>query len=114
EPQKPSTRLHGTSKSQNIKKSKQVDARSSVENIARRRRMEPGALRKRLRGDLDWIVMKCLEKNRTRRYETASNLAADVERHLKNEPVAAGPPNTLYTLRKFVTRNKWPAALGVT
>src|SRR5262249_47727812 len=75
-----------------------------------RRGMEPAALRKFLRGDLDWIVMKCLEKVRARRYETANSLAADIERHLKHEPVAAGPPSTLYMLKKFITRNIWPVA----
>src|ERR1051325_2855375 len=59
-----------------------------------------------LRGDLDWIVMKCLEKDRTRRYETANGLAADIRRHLANEPVIARPPSTAYKLRKFVRRNK--------
>ena len=56
--------------------------------------------------DLDWIVMKCLEKDRARRYETASGLARDIERHLSNEPVTASPPGKLYRLRKLVLRNK--------
>jgi WD40 repeat protein/serine/threonine protein kinase len=56
--------------------------------------------------DLDWIVMKCLEKDRTRRYETASGLAQDLERHLKHEPVAARSPSTTYRVEKFVRRNK--------
>ncbi|MCA8978859.1 MAG: serine/threonine protein kinase [Planctomycetes bacterium] len=60
----------------------------------------------RLRGDLDWIVMKCLEKDRTRRYETANGLAMDIERHLADEPVQAGPPSATYRLRKFVRRNR--------
>ena len=59
-----------------------------------------------VRGDLDWIVMKCLEKDRTRRYETANGLGADVQRHLKNEPVLAGPPSQIYRLQKMVRRNK--------
>ena len=59
-----------------------------------------------LRGDLDWIVMKCLEKDRTRRYETANGLARDVERYLADEPVEACPPGAGYRLRKFVKRNK--------
>jgi serine/threonine protein kinase/tetratricopeptide (TPR) repeat protein len=59
-----------------------------------------------LRGDLDWIVMKCLEKDRTRRYETANGLAADIARHLNNEPVTAGPPSAIYRLRKFTRRNR--------
>ena len=60
----------------------------------------------RVRGDLDWIVMKCLEKDRARRYETASGLARDVERHLNNEPVTAAGPGTLYALGKFVRRHR--------
>jgi len=59
-----------------------------------------------LRGDLDWIVMRCLEKNRTRRYDTATSLAADINRHLSDEPVEAGPPSAAYKVRKFVRRNK--------
>ena len=59
-----------------------------------------------MRGDLDWIVMKALEKDRTRRYETANGLAADLQRHLDNEPIAARPPSTLYRFQKLVRRNK--------
>jgi len=56
--------------------------------------------------DLDWIVMKCLEKDRARRYETANGLAADIQRHLSNEPVVACPPSNLYRFQKMVRRNK--------
>ena len=56
--------------------------------------------------DLDWIVMKCLEKDRARRYETANGLAQDIERHLKNEPVVARPPSVGYRLQKSFRRNK--------
>jgi len=73
---------------------------------ARRRAVESSKLARLLRGELDWIVMKCLEKDRTRRYETANGLAMDVKRHLNNEPVAAGPPSKLYELRKTVWRHK--------
>jgi len=59
-----------------------------------------------LKGDLDWIVMKCLEKDRTRRYETANGLASDLKRHLNNEPVLARPPSRLYLFQKMVRRNK--------
>ena len=59
-----------------------------------------------MRGELDWIVMKCLEKDRARRYETANGLAADVQRYLADEPVTAGPPSAAYRLRKFARRNK--------
>ena len=61
-----------------------------------------------MRGELDWIVMKALEKDRTRRYETASAFAADVERYLKDEPVEACPPSARYRLSKFVRRNRGP------
>ncbi|HEX3719612.1 MAG TPA: serine/threonine-protein kinase [Verrucomicrobiae bacterium] len=81
---------------------------------AKRRSTEPPKLIRRLKGDLDWIVMKCLEKDRSRRYETASGLAADLKRHLNNQPVTAGPPDTLYALRKFAARNRWPVILSAT
>src|SRR5262249_41747148 len=58
------------------------------------------------RGDLDWIVMKCLEKDRTRRYETANGLAMDLQRYLNNEPVVACPPTAAYRFRKMIRRNK--------
>src|SRR6185436_16898308 len=60
----------------------------------------------KIENDLDWIVMKCLEKDRARRYETANGLAHDIERHLKNEPVLAGPPGAAYLVGKFVRRHK--------
>jgi tetratricopeptide (TPR) repeat protein len=63
-------------------------------------------LRRELKGDLDWVVMKAMEKQRTRRYASASELAADVCRHLNHEPVLAGPPSPAYKLRKFVRRNR--------
>jgi serine/threonine protein kinase/WD40 repeat protein len=59
-----------------------------------------------LRGDLDWIVMKCLEKDRARRYETANGLAMDLDRHLKSEPVVARPPSNFYRFQKLIRRNK--------
>jgi len=73
---------------------------------AKRRGTELPKLIHLVRGDLDWIVMKCLEKDRTRRYETANGLALDLERHLKHEPVVARPPSTAYRVRKFVRRNR--------
>src|SRR5205085_6936420 len=73
---------------------------------ARRRGLEAPKLIEQLRGDLDWIVMKCLEKDRARRYDTAHGLARDVERHLNDEPVVARPPSTTYRVQKFVRRNK--------
>jgi len=77
---------------------------------ARVRGIDAAALRRRLRGDLDWIVMKALEKDRTRRYETALELAADLERHLQHVPVLASPPSLGYRVRKFVRRYRGQCA----
>lgn len=77
-----------------------------LETVARNRRIEPRVLSRLFRGDLDWIVMKALEKDRTRRYSTAGDLAADVERYLRDEPVEASPPSVAYKLRKFARRNR--------
>ena len=74
--------------------------------IAQKRHTEPRTLARELRGDLDWIVMKCLEKDRVRRYATANGLALEIERYLRHEPVLAGPPSAMYRLRKFVRRNR--------
>jgi serine/threonine protein kinase len=79
---------------------------------ARQRNIEPHKLRLDLRGDLDWIVMRTLEKDRTRRYPSASGLAADVQRYLENEPVTARPPTPLYRFQKLVRRNKVVFAAG--
>jgi WD40 repeat protein len=77
---------------------------------AKRRGAETSKLLPQLKGDLDWIVMKCLEKNRTRRYDTANSLAADLKRHLNSEPVEARPPSRLYEFQKWVRRHKWAFA----
>jgi serine/threonine protein kinase len=74
--------------------------------MALNRRAEPARLKTLLSRDLDWIVMKALEKDRRRRYETANGLAADVKRYLENEPVMASPPSRLYRLQKLVLRNR--------
>ncbi|MCX6953210.1 MAG: serine/threonine-protein kinase [Verrucomicrobia bacterium] len=74
--------------------------------VARLRQAAPLQLTSVLRGDLDWIVMRCLEKDRDRRYGTASELADDVRRHLRSEPVFARPPTTAYRVQKFVARNR--------
>ncbi|HUD70772.1 MAG TPA: tetratricopeptide repeat protein, partial [Dongiaceae bacterium] len=74
--------------------------------VAARRRTEFGPLRRRLTGDLDWIVMKALEKDRTRRYGSPGELAADLERSLHDQPVLAGPPTVGYRLGKFVRRHR--------
>jgi len=73
---------------------------------AKRRAAEAPKLIHLLRGDLDWVVMKCLEKDRTRRYETANGVAMDLKRHLNNEPVTARPPSRLYEFKKTVRRHK--------
>ena len=73
---------------------------------AKRRSSDTSKLVHQLKGDLDWIVMKCLEKDRTRRYETATGLALDLKRHLDNETVSARPPSVAYQLQKLVRRNK--------
>ncbi len=78
--------------------------------VARRRSAAPLQLFTVLRGDLDWIVMRCLEKDRERRYGTAHELADDVRRHLNEEPVIARPPTALYRLQKFVSRHRLACA----
>jgi len=80
----------------------------TLADVARLRQTNPEMLSRLIRGDLDWIVMKCLEKDRTRRYETAHGLAEDIERHLRDEPISAGRPSTLHRCRKFVRRHKVP------
>jgi WD40 repeat protein/tetratricopeptide (TPR) repeat protein len=91
EPPKPSTRLSTT---------------EELPSIAANRGLEPKKLSGLVRGELDWIVMKCLEKDRTRRYETANGFAMDIQRYLADEPVQACPPSAWYRFRKFVRRNK--------
>jgi serine/threonine protein kinase/tetratricopeptide (TPR) repeat protein len=74
--------------------------------LSAQRKSDPKRLSQLFRGELDWIVMKCLEKERNRRYETASGLARDIERYLHDEPVQACPPSAIYRFRKFARRNK--------
>src|SRR5262249_27337911 len=97
EPPKPSARLSGS--------------KDSLPSISAQRQMEPAKLTKLVRGELDWIVMKALEKDRTRRYETANGFAMDVQRYLAGEAVLAVPPSAGYRLRKFA--RKYKAPLGV-
>jgi serine/threonine protein kinase/tetratricopeptide (TPR) repeat protein len=78
----------------------------SQASVALSRSTDLSALRKELRGDLDWIILKAMEKDRTRRYETVNGLAADIRRHLDNEPVLARPPSTSYKLQKMISRHK--------
>jgi serine/threonine protein kinase len=92
EPPRPSTRL--------------TQSKDSLSSLATLRRTEPRRLAKEVRGELDWIVMKCLEKDRTRRYETANGLARDVLRYLHDEPVEACPPSTGYRLKKFARKHR--------
>src|SRR5205823_6475419 len=91
EPPKPSTRLS--------------ESGEALASISAQRRTEPARLTKLVRGELDWIVMKCLEKDRSRRYESASGLALEVQRYLNDEPVQACPPSGWYRFRKFARRN---------
>ena len=74
--------------------------------IAQQRHTDPSQLRRDLTGELDWIVMKCLEKDRSRRYETATGLARDIERYLSDEPVEACPPSNLYRFKKFTRKHR--------
>jgi serine/threonine protein kinase len=95
EPTKPSTMLNTLGE--------------TLTDVAKHRGSTPDLLRKAIRGDLDWIVMKSLEKDRTRRYETANGLAIDIQRHLDSEPVLARDPSAAYRLQKFLHRNRVPA-----
>src|SRR5262249_12079926 len=98
EPPKPSTRLS--------------ESKDTLRTISAQRQTEPAKLARLVRGELDWIVMKALEKDRNRRYETANGLAMDGQRYLADEPVVAGPPSAGYRLRKFARRNRYALALA--
>ncbi len=100
EPVRPSTRMNT------------LDS-AELRTVAQRRSLEPPRLIHLLKGDLDWIVMKCLEKDRTRRYATANGLSTDIRRYLQHEPVVARPPSALYRLRKSIQRNELAFASGV-
>jgi serine/threonine protein kinase len=91
EPPKPSTRLSRS---------------AELPSIAANRHTEPKKLSKLVRGKLDWVVMKALEKDRTRRYETANGLARDLQRYLHDEPVEACPPSAVYRLRKYARKHR--------
>jgi serine/threonine protein kinase len=93
EPPKPSTRLSSS---------------NDLPSIAAKRKLEPKRLCKLVHGDLDWMVMKALEKDRGRRYETANGFAMDIQRYLADEPVLAGPPGAAYRVQKFLYRNRGP------
>ncbi len=92
DPPRPSTRL--------------VESKDAITSISDVRNTDPARLTKLVRGDLDWIVMKAIEKNRARRYESATGLARDIERYLAGDAVEASPPSRGYRLRKFATKNR--------
>jgi serine/threonine protein kinase/tetratricopeptide (TPR) repeat protein len=98
EPPKPSTRLS--------------ESKETLPSISAQRQTEPAKLTKLVRGELDWIVMKALEKDRSRRYETANGFAMDVQRYLADETVLACPPSAWYRVRKFARRNKTALAVA--
>jgi eukaryotic-like serine/threonine-protein kinase len=101
EPPKPSTRVNTMEGSEKT-------------TVARHRKIGPDQLSSELRGDLDWIVLKALEKDRTRRYETANGIALDIQRFLKDEPVSAVAPSKGYLIRKYVRRHRTALALAAT
>jgi tetratricopeptide (TPR) repeat protein len=98
EPPRPSTRLSST---------------STLPSLAAGRQTEPARLTKLVRGELDWIVMKSLEKDRARRYETANGFALDIQRYLAGEPVSAAPPGARYRLRKFARKHRTALTMAV-
>jgi serine/threonine protein kinase len=98
EPPKPSTRLSTMG--------------ASLSKVSSQRKTEPAKLSALVKGDLDWIVMKALEKDRSRRYETAVGLAKDVQRYLADEPVEACPPSLGYRVKKFVSRHRGPVIVS--
>jgi serine/threonine protein kinase/WD40 repeat protein len=109
EPPKPSTRISTMTKSSPHAPRAETGPRSeptTIETLAAQRKSDPNRLSQLVRGELDWIVMKCLEKDRNRRYETANGLARDIERYLHDEPVQACPPSAAYRFRKLVRRNR--------
>lgn len=94
------------------KPSTRVSSSDALPSIAANRQTEPARLSKDMSGEIDWIVMKCLEKDRNRRYETAIGLGRDIERYLEDEPVDACPPSPTYRLKKFIRRNKVAVSAG--
>ena len=102
DPATPSTRL-----SQSRRTAESNTGRPLANSAASSRGLPVKERIAQIKGDLDWIVMKCLEKDRNRRYETANGLAMDIERHLRNEPVMAGPPGKIYICQKFMARHRW-------
>jgi serine/threonine protein kinase len=99
EPPKPSTRFSSLG--------------DEATTVAERRGTAPATLERQIRGELDWITMRAMEKDRGRRYQSASEFASDIERYLRDEPVVAGPPSTIYRIRKFARRHKAGVGLVV-
>ena len=99
EPVRPSTRLSSLG--------------ATASEVAARRRTDLRSLQRQLRGDLDWITLKAMDKDRTRRYASASELAADIQRHLGDDPVVARPPSAAYRLQKLLKKNKGPVAAAL-
>src|SRR5262249_61288103 len=91
DPPRPSARLSGC---------------DALPSLAAQRQLEPDRLTRLVRGELDWIVMKCLEKAPARRYETALGLERDIRRYLEGDPVEAGPPSAAYRLRKLARKHR--------
>jgi eukaryotic-like serine/threonine-protein kinase len=114
--------LHGSSPQEIVQKLREVDPpRPSTrirslgdtsKSLAENRKIEPRAFAHRLSGELDWITMKALEKERSRRYGSASEFSADIQRYLNDEPVLAGPPSATYRAKKFVLRHRFGMAIG--
>src|SRR5512134_807896 len=100
EPPLPSTRI--------------VLSSTTLPAVAASRAMDPQRLRAAVHGELDWIVMKCLEKNRARRYESAGSLGSDIGHHMRGESVLAAPPSRIYRLRKFVRKHRVGVGAGAT
>ncbi|MCL4220000.1 MAG: serine/threonine-protein kinase [Phycisphaerales bacterium] len=108
DPPRPSTRVGSLATSGRMRAPVEED----ISQITEARRVEVGALRSVLRRDLDWVVMKCMEKERGRRYATPAEVAAELQRFLDNEPVLAGPPSAAYRFSKLVRRHRLAFALG--
>ncbi|GAA5130135.1 serine/threonine-protein kinase [Luteolibacter yonseiensis] len=87
--------------------------RDVLQTVAKDRKAEPTQLVSFIRGDLDWIVLRAMDKNRARRYQTVNSLARDVQRFLEHQPVTARPPGRLYLLEKFIRRNRLAVSAGI-
>ncbi|MFO0857989.1 MAG: serine/threonine-protein kinase [Phycisphaerales bacterium] len=103
DPPRPSTRLSNLG----------LERKGAISSIAAARQVQPSTLLRQLRGELDWIVLRCLEKDRARRYETAAALADDLERFLRGDPIVARPPSRVYRVKKFARKHSALVAAGV-